>query len=489
MKETPMPRDRMEWVESWGMNKRSMAYVYRPSTVAGVQEAFEVARRHGRTVAFRGAGRSYGDAAMNGENVVVDLSRLRRILEWDPATGRIRVEGGATIQHLWEFAIEDGWWPKVVSGTMYPTIAGAAGMNIHGKNNFKVGTIGDQIEEFTLLLPNGELRVCSRSRNADLFHAAIGGFGMFGCMVDVTLKMQKVHSGLLDVFAFKVASIREMVDLLEAEEHDSDYMVGWVDCFPSGRSVGRGIVHTARYLAAGEDPNPRQSLRVANQMLPETLFGVLPKSVVWMALWPFCNDPGMAAINAARMLAAGLPVVSRPHYRQSHAAFAFLLDYVPNWKYAYLPGGLIQYQSFIPRDRAVQVFERQIRMMHEAGIVSYLGVFKKHRPDPFWMTHAVDGYSLALDFRVTESNRRALWSLCHAFDELVIANGGRLYFAKDSTMRPGTPLRYLPAQTVARFAELKAECDPEGLLATELSRRVFGDRLLPGRRLAAAAGA
>src|SRR5438128_4225595 len=84
-----LPTDHLEPVEEWGMTARSLSYVYRPSTIVGVREVFETARCHGRSVALRGAGRSYGDAALNRENVVLDLTRMNRILDWDSASGLI----------------------------------------------------------------------------------------------------------------------------------------------------------------------------------------------------------------------------------------------------------------------------------------------------------------------------------------------------------------------------------------------------------------
>ena len=96
----PLPVDHLEPVEAWGMTARSLSYVYRPSTVAGVRELFETARCHGRSVALRGAGRSYGDASLNRENLVLDLTRMNRILDWDPGTGVICVEPGVTIRQL-----------------------------------------------------------------------------------------------------------------------------------------------------------------------------------------------------------------------------------------------------------------------------------------------------------------------------------------------------------------------------------------------------
>src|SRR5258708_36427227 len=104
-------------------------------------------------------------------------------------------------------------------------------------------------------------------------------------------------------------------------------------------------------------------------------------------------------------------------YRQSHSTFAFLLDYVPNWKWAYKPGGLIQYQSFIPAEHAERVFAAQISLAQHRGFPPYLGVFKRHRSDDFLMTHAVGGFSLALDFKVTDRNRSVLWGLAADMDK------------------------------------------------------------------------
>src|SRR5205807_1127097 len=153
-------------------------YVFRPSTEAGIREVFNLARCRGLKVGLRGAGRSYGDASLSAEHICLDLTRMNRILDWNPETGIIQVEPGVTIRQLWQYVIEDGWWPYVVPGTMFPTIGGCAAMNIHGKNNWRVGPIGDHILEFEIMLPTGEVRHCSREENPELFHAAIGGFGM-----------------------------------------------------------------------------------------------------------------------------------------------------------------------------------------------------------------------------------------------------------------------------------------------------------------------
>src|SRR5262249_49435301 len=151
--------------------------VLRPRSVEEVRACFDLARRERTTLGLRGSGCSYGDASVNERGHALDLSAMNRVLAWDGERGVATLEPGVTVEQLWKRILADGWWPAVVPGTALPTIAGVAAMNIHGKNNFRVGTVGDWIDEFDIVLPTGEVRTCSRELEADLFHAAIGGFG------------------------------------------------------------------------------------------------------------------------------------------------------------------------------------------------------------------------------------------------------------------------------------------------------------------------
>ena len=84
-----LPADRLEWVEGWGMATGGAGYVFRPSDAGGVAEALEAAETAGVPLALRGAGCSYGDAALRGESFILDLSELNRVLEWNPESGVI----------------------------------------------------------------------------------------------------------------------------------------------------------------------------------------------------------------------------------------------------------------------------------------------------------------------------------------------------------------------------------------------------------------
>ncbi|EYF05166.1 FAD-binding protein [Chondromyces apiculatus] len=441
-----------------------------PRSVEELEEVLGQAWDEGLSVAFRGSGRSYGDAALNTEGIVVDATGLDRVVRWEPETGVFEAEPGVTIEGLWRRTIEDGFWPAVVPGTMKPTLGGCVSMNIHGKNNFRAGTFGEHVLELDLLTPGrGKLR-CSREENPEIFHAVVGGLGLLGAVTRVKLQLKRVESGRLRVRSLSAWSLDEMFDQFEGCLPGSDYVVGWVDCFARGEALGRGQIHAASYLEAGEDPEGRDSLHVEAQGLPGHILGV-PKSKLWRLMKPFTNDFWVSVVNGLKFRASTWE--HGKSYLQSHVGFAFLLDYVPDWRLAYGAGGFIQVQVFVPHEGARACLHDVLAMCQEAGLPSYLGVLKRHRPDAFLLSHAVDGWSLALDFRVTAQTRARLWALTEQLTERVLAAGGRFYFAKDAVLRPEDVTRAYGRERLEGFLALKAALDPRQVLRSDLLRRAL----------------
>ena len=460
--------EKMKAAGNFSNSLRLPAYYFQPKDMQEVKEAMKSAGEDGLTITLRGAGRSYNDAALNAGGILMDMQGINHILDWQPESGIITCEPGVTLKQLWQHVLPSGWWPPVVSGTMTTTLGGCLGMNIHGKNNYKAGTIGDHVIEFNALLPTGAEVTCSPKKNGDLFRAMIGGLGMLGIFTSITLQMKRVHSGLLQVKAWNVPNLTAQLEALDSHKDEGDYLVGWVDCTKSGHGLGRGQLHQATYLPEGGDPLVSRNLQVEFQTLPSKFFGLVPKSMLHYFMAPFMNNAGVNLVNNAKYL-----VGHNKSYRQSHASFHFLMDYVPDWELSYGSGGLIQHQSFLPKESALQTWTELLNLSHRLHLPSYLGVTKRHRPDGFLLTHAVDGFSLALDFKVTDNNRARLAGMLQEFDQLILKAGGRFYFAKNSETQPATALAFLGEETIQKFRALKRRCDPDNLLESNLYRRVF----------------
>ncbi|MEQ1634267.1 MAG: FAD-binding oxidoreductase [Planctomycetota bacterium] len=464
-----------EEVRGWGMAVRSRARVLRPTNQEAIAEAFASVGQQGGSIALRGSGCSYGDAALNDGGHVLDLSQMNRILAFDPIAGIARVEPGVTIRDLWRHAIQFGFWPKVVPGTMQVSIGGAAAMNIHGKNNFAVGSFGECVLSFVMLLPDGSTVRCSREQNQDLFFAAISGFGMLGCFLELEIELKRVHSGRLHVSAIVAKDLAANLQLIEDMQSEADYLVSWIDLHARGAELGRGVLHRADQLKSGQDPDGVRYFDPILQDVPTKLFSVVPKGWLWPGMWAAVKLGQVGLVNALKWK-AGPSEQRKSPYLQSHGAFHFLLDYVPRWHWMTKPGGLIQFQPFVPKEHAERVLRTLIEQCQQAGMVPYLGVLKRHRKDPFLMTHAVDGFSMAMDFVVStnKGKREALWALCRRLAETVLEANGRFYYAKDAVLLNSSFSRIHGDDAVRTFRSLKERVDKNNLLQTDLSRRLLG---------------
>jgi FAD/FMN-containing dehydrogenase len=458
------------YLENFGHSLGATCFLARPENTEQIAELFRLARKKGLKIALRGAGRSYNDAALNGGGIVLDLSRMNRILEWDPERGLLRAEPGVTLYQVWQHVLPQGWWPPVVSGTMFTTLGGCLAANIHGKNNYHAGTIGEHVTEFKALLASGAEVTCTPKKNADLFYALISGLGLFGVFTSITLQMKRVHSGLLEVHAWPVPNLEEHLASLLENAPQYDYIVGWLDGTAGGKGLGRGQIHAARHLPPGADPHPERTLRLDYQQLPATILGIFPKSLMPWLMRPFMHNWSVALVNTGKYVLG----LRRQRYLQSHAAFHFLLDYIPSWERAYGREGLIQYQSFLPKETAAEVWREMLRLSQKHGFPSYLGVTKRHRPDGFLFSHGVDGFSLALDFKVPARRRSELHALLQVFDRMVVEAGGRFYFAKNSETSAEIARAFWGEETLQRFRALKQRCDPYSILESDLARRILG---------------
>ncbi len=461
-----------ETLEGYGMRNRARCRVVRPRSSEEIAAVFRAAAAAGETVGLRGGGCSYGDAALNSGHVLLDLSQMNRVLAWDPQAGELTVEPGVTIAQVWQTTLADGWWPPVVPGTMAVTIGGAAAANIHGKNNWRDGSFGEHIVRFDLLLPSGQVLTCSPDQHPDLYFAAIGGWGLLGCFTSITLRLRRIYSGLVHVRQTAHPSLDALLAAVEAGTAEATHLVGWIDTGARGAHLGRGLLKAMREPGPGEDRHPARTLDPASQPPSGRLLGVLPATWVPVLGKPIATRPGIRLANAAQWVRGNLPGASHPH-DERYVPANFMLNFIPNFKRIYRPGGLIQHQTFAPRPVAPDLFRQILTRSQQTHLEPALAVLKKHRPSPFLLNYLPDGYSLALDYAVPRHAERRTLALMAELNALVAAAGGTFFLAKDSTLASQDFARAFDAPALARFRALKEQYDPGELLQTDVYRRVL----------------
>ena len=160
-----------------------------------IQAALGEARRQGRAVSMAGGRHAMGGQQFGSDTVLLDTRHFNQVLKFDKARGRITVEAGIEwpelIEHLQNAqAGENQSWAirEKQTGVDRVSLGGSLASNVHGRG-LKFPPIVADVESFTLLGADGRLQTCSRKENQELFSLAIGGYGLFGIITHVTLRL------------------------------------------------------------------------------------------------------------------------------------------------------------------------------------------------------------------------------------------------------------------------------------------------------------
>jgi FAD/FMN-containing dehydrogenase len=179
------------------LNASRPALYRRPNSVHEVSAVLEQARRRGIPVAIAGGRHAMGGQQFRDGGCVLDLRGLNRILAFDREQGLITVEAGATWPELMRGYLArqastgpDTQWGirQKQTGADNLTIGGALAANIHGRG-LTCPPFSADIVSFHLITASGEHLVCSREREPEVFSLVVGGYGLMGVVVAVTMRL------------------------------------------------------------------------------------------------------------------------------------------------------------------------------------------------------------------------------------------------------------------------------------------------------------
>ena len=183
--------------------------------VAQLQSVVRVATERGFVVSIAGSRHSQGGHTYAEGGVVLDMRGFNRIRDVDTTAMTVTVESGATWDDVQRAIAPQGLAIKVMQSSNVFTVGGTLAANAHGRD---VGTtqVIETVERFRLLLADGRAVEVSRDENAELFSLVIGGYGLYGVILDVTLsvtrdELYEQHLVLMEYTEFP-AYVAEQVD-------------------------------------------------------------------------------------------------------------------------------------------------------------------------------------------------------------------------------------------------------------------------------------
>jgi decaprenylphospho-beta-D-ribofuranose 2-oxidase len=403
----------------------------------------------------RGLGRAYGDAALPAPNdrLIAGTTLADRILSFDPDTGVLTAEGGLSLDELCRLFLPRGFFTPVSPGTRFVTLGGMVACDVHGKNHHREGTFGRHVLSLTVRTGAGDVVRCSPDEHDDLFHATIGGMGLTGVILTVTLLLARVPSMAIVEECERAEDIDQSLDALKSASAQWPMTAGWIDCLASGRHMGRGVVFRGRWAEPNEvPPSPRSLPR--NLSVPIDVPG-------WLL-----SEPTVRAFNALiywRYGVRGRSAIVHPY------TFLYPLDAVSHWTRLYGSRGFTQYQCVLPDGSGRAAVTRLLSVLTRRGGASFLTVIKDCGAEGSGLlSFPRPGISIAVDLPM----RHGTQALVDALNEVVIAEGGRIYLAKDALTRREHFQAMEPR--LDAFLAVRRKWDPEQRIRSAQSVRLFG---------------
>ena len=433
----------------WGWGR-----VPRPGREVRSEDLEELTRD---AVLCRGLGRSYGDSSLPPPShpVVAATPLADRILSFDATSGTLRAEAGLSLREINRLFLPRGFWDPVCPGTQFITLGGMVAADVHGKAHHRSGSFGSHLVSVKMRVPDGRILECSREVEADLFRATLGGMGLTGHILEVECRLERVPSAWIFAETERIADIDRFVEALKESGGRWPYTMGWIDCLSRGSRMGRGLLMRGRWADPADAP-PRPPRPLPRPSLPF----VFPEWVL--------NRWSVRAFNAL-------------YYRKQWGslrrgivhpeAFFYPLDAIGNWNRMYGRRGFTQYQCVLPDTAGRGAARRFLDRLTARGGASMLCVIKDCGDEGLGLlSFPLRGISIALDIPIRDDTP----ALVDALNELVIAEGGRVYLAKDQFTRPE---RYQAMEPrLAEWTRIRRAWDPQGRLRSAQSVRLLGDR-------------
>ena len=232
------------------LNRTRVLRIEKPVSPEALSDVVRQAAREGRALSIAGGRHAMGGQQFGTATVHVDTSALNAILELDTERGQVEVGAGTQ-------------WPALISGLLERqrgqprqwgivqkqtgadrlSLGGAIAANAHGRG-LAYAPIAQDVEAFTLVDARGELRRCSRTENAELFRLVLGGYGLFGVVATVRLRLaprRKIErvvevtdtEGVARRFAQRIAEGYLFGDFQYSTDLDSDTLLrqGVFSCY------------------------------------------------------------------------------------------------------------------------------------------------------------------------------------------------------------------------------------------------------------------
>jgi FAD/FMN-containing dehydrogenase len=447
------------------LNRTSIHGVVGVQTIEDIRQALNYARAHGLKVSTAGVRHSMGGHAFAPGAIVLDMRRFNRIA-LDAASRIVTVQSGATWHHI-QKVLHPRFAIKAMQSTDIFTVGGSISVNAHGMDHH-AGSVGRTVRAMRVMLPDGSVRVVSRDQDSWLFQHIVGGYGLFGIILDADLEITdnvvyRSERRVLDYKDFPHVFVREL-----AEDPAYGLMYGHLSTSP-GNLLQEMLLYLYRQVGEASASVPPLG-EVTQVKLRRLLFNLSKRGPTWMRLKWFAEkhlEPRLESCETSRTEGMGQAeacFVSRN--QPMHDSVSYLKSSLPDETD-------ILHEYFVPQQEFVEFVDglRGIIREEHANLLN-ASVRVVHRENNV-LTYAPSDEMLAIVLYLNQPTDAAgndrMRRLTRRLIDLCSDHKGRFFLPYQLHYSAEQLERAYPE--IRSFFQAKRDFDPDGLLTNTFYER------------------
>ncbi|TDJ76738.1 MAG: FAD-binding oxidoreductase [Planctomycetota bacterium] len=427
------------------LNRTAVAEVWPVPPTSGAERelaaVLERARELGLPVSIAGARHSMGGHTFYPGGLVVDM-RPHVAMELDESRDILRVQSGALWSDVIPYLDARGRSVAVMQSNNSFSVGGSLSVNCHGWQ-FDRGPIASTVESLRLMQADGSIVRCARTENAELFSLVLGGYGLFGIILDVELRVVENERYRLEQHVVPLAQSLATFDRRVDGEPDVRMVYARL-CIVPDRLFDEVII-SAFFMEAGEVPelSGRGLPDLRRAMFRGSVGSDYGKHLRWSAeteIEPLLTDK---SFSRNQLLNEGVAVFEN----RTEGSTDVLHEY------------------FVPRTGVVAFVKamREIIPAHDADLLN-VTVRSVNRDEDTFLRYAdqrMIAFVMLFTQARTEAGEADMRTMTRGLIEAAIAAGGRHYLPyRLHATRDQFHRAYPQAR---RFFELKRHYDPNEL--------------------------
>ncbi len=475
IKDNYFQKKNLKKISGYAETKFVDCYEIYPNSIEECKNIIEVAKNNQLSICNKGNGLSYSDLITNEDNIVLNLNKLNKILNWNKSSGIIEVESGVSFGQIFNVCMLDNWTLSSCPGSMDITVGGAISNNVHGKDSYKMGNFGNHVLSLEILLSSGDIVKIDKKNNKELFFSIIGGLGLIGVITKVELQLKKIFSPFVKSYNKISKNIHQTIEIFEKYKDDNDFSVAWTDCFVGDTNLGRGFVSLAKWSDSKNDISQKKlihELRKSNTK-SKFIFNVLPANSTWAILKYFANRNSFRLFN--NLFYNYLSFKNKINYispkYELFNKFNFIHNKLPDIKNIHKPYGFLEFQPLLPRKNIEFYIKQIIKLCIQFKCESILCGIKLHSSDDFYLSYQLDGYSIGIDIQLKGKKKKDIGLFAKELNDLVSDANGKMYLAKDEYLDKKNFIKMYPQ--LNNFLKIKKNYDPTDLFTSDLYKRLI----------------